>query len=75
VYDSLADAAAALISGGDALEVHEVLGDDSVWDPFRFVDLCQRYADTDSTAEQVCRQIARAEWQLLFDDCYRKAIA
>ena len=36
------------------------------WDPFLFIDVCQQEYGTGSTAEQTCRLIARAEWQLLF---------
>jgi hypothetical protein len=46
----------------------------SAWDPFRFVDLCEAIARGKSSAESLARQIARAEWDLLFRYCYRKAI-
>lgn len=45
------------------------------WDPFRFVDLCQQGLREDGDLGELCRQIARSEWQLLFDFCYRKALA
>jgi hypothetical protein len=44
------------------------------WDPFRFVDLCQRGMREDGDLGEICREIARCEWQLLFDFCYRKAV-
>jgi hypothetical protein len=44
------------------------------WDPFRFVDLCEAVAETPSPTAEWCRQIARLEWQLLFDYCYRNAV-
>jgi hypothetical protein len=43
------------------------------WDPFLFVDLCERAARTDSELTDACRGIALIEWQLLFDYCYREA--
>ncbi|MCI0356904.1 MAG: hypothetical protein L0211_00260 [Planctomycetaceae bacterium] len=43
------------------------------WDPFAFVDLCEAIARGRSQAERLAREIARVEWQLLFDYCFRKA--
>lgn len=49
------------------------LGD---WDPFRFVDLCERSVKSgDAHDADLLRRIARREWQLLFDHCYRAAQA
>jgi hypothetical protein len=73
IYDSLAIVASDLIGATNAVQIHQVLTEEAKWDAFRFVDLCQLHADTGSPAETVCRRIARAEWQLLFDDCYRRA--
>ena len=44
------------------------------WDPFRFVDLCEAVARGKSNAEMLCRQLAQAEWRLLFDHSFRKAV-
>ena len=44
------------------------------WDPFAFVDLCESVLHGLSASEMLCRQVARAEWELLFDFCYRKAV-
>ena len=46
----------------------------SAWDPFRFVDLCEAIAHGKSKTETLACQIARAEWDLLFSFCLRKAI-
>ena len=48
------------------------LGD---WDPHRFVDLCQRFVGTGLEDELFVQRVQLAEWQLLFDDCYRRALA
>jgi hypothetical protein len=43
------------------------------WDPFAFIDLCESARrQPGSGAEQVAREIQRAEWQLLFDYCARR---
>lgn len=44
------------------------------WDPFLFVDLCERALNGDTALDSLCRHTAHTEWQLLFDYCYRKAI-
>ncbi len=44
------------------------------WDPFVFVDLCERNQGTQSSAELLCRQIQTAEWEILFDFCYDKVL-
>lgn len=44
------------------------------WDPFRFVALCERAVrSADAHDTDLLRRIARREWQLLFDHCYREA--
>jgi hypothetical protein len=43
------------------------------WDPFAFVDRCERERGTGSDAEMVCRRVQLREIQLLFDWCHRKA--
>lgn len=58
---SLAGEFAGDLAGGD-------------WDPFRFVDLCERAVRSgDAHDTDLLRRIARREWQLLFDHCYRAA--
>ncbi len=42
------------------------------WDPFAFVDFCERARRMPGTdAERAALEIQRAEWQLLFDYCAR----
>ncbi len=42
-------------------------------DPYAFVDLCQSVARGRSDAKSFCLEVARCEWQLLFDYCYQRA--
>jgi hypothetical protein len=44
------------------------------WDPFRFIDLVAAATHGKSPNEQLCREIQRIEWALLFDFCFRAAI-
>jgi hypothetical protein len=44
----------------------------AVWDPFAFIDFCERARRRPgSEAEVAAQKIQRAEWQLLFDYCAR----
>ena len=52
----------------------EFLQDQSDWDPFAFIDLCELAYRGESRSRQLCREIARIEWQLLFDHCYQMAL-
>lgn len=44
------------------------------WDPFGFVDLCERAAREGGALEAECRRIQMIEWKELFDYCFRGAI-
>lgn len=46
-----------------------------VWDPYQFVDRCERERGSGSDAEKTLRRVQLREWQLLFDWCYRKSIS
>jgi hypothetical protein len=43
------------------------------WDPFAFVDLCEKHRDTGAAEEMALRRVQRREWELLFDWCFRRA--
>jgi hypothetical protein len=60
--------------------IYEALGPDAAelgmkggWDPFAFVDRCERERGTQSDGELLCRRTQVREMKLLFDWCYRKA--
>jgi hypothetical protein len=44
------------------------------WDPLAFVDACQSAARRGQGDATALRSIARREWELLFDHCFRQAI-
>lgn len=64
----------------DANPVYEALAADAAeiglpvpggkWDPFAFVDCCERGRGRGSGAEMTCRRVQLREMQLLFDHCY-----
>jgi hypothetical protein len=72
IFEPLAGAARELAGKSELDGPAQYLASQSMWDPFRFVDLCEAIARQRSRCEQIARQIARLEWQLLFDHCYRK---
>lgn len=43
------------------------------WDPFAFVDRCQAAVHSGKDREQ-CLELQQAEWEALFDFCYRQAV-
>lgn len=57
------DPAAAFLASGRA------------WDPLAFIDLCEAIARGRATCERLAREIALAEWRLLFAHCYEGAVA
>lgn len=70
IFPSLREAAMAL-AGGRASEILS----GPVWDPFRFIDACERVRRRpDPALEQLLREVQRVEWQLLFDFCCRRAV-
>ena len=75
VFELLAGQVRSLVAGKTLDAPAQVLAEQSDWDPYRFVDLCESVARGRSRCEQVAREVARAEWQLLFDHCYCAAIS
>ncbi len=48
--------------------------EETEWNPFSFIDLCESVIDTGSSQEMLCRRIQQAEWELLFDYSFQRAI-
>jgi hypothetical protein len=44
------------------------------WDPFAFIDLCEKHRGSGAPEEDTLRRVQRREWELLFDYCYRQAV-
>lgn len=75
VFEPLAAAARELAQAAPADLATEFLRSQTAWDPYQFIDLCEAVARGKSPSENLARRIARAEWRLLFADCYRRAVA
>lgn len=68
IYPRLTEAAASHPGWTDVAPVSD-------WDSHLFVDLCQRASGgAEPELERECREIARLEWRMLFDHCYRAAL-
>ena len=74
IFEPLVAAAKELAASHPPDAPAEFLASQRTWDPFRFVDLCEAIAGGRSKSETLAREVARAEWQLLFDHCYRAAV-
>ena len=44
------------------------------FDPFAMVDACQAALRSGGDELEFCRAVQRAEWEVLFDHCYRRAV-
>jgi hypothetical protein len=44
------------------------------WDPFAFIELCEKHRDSGTTDEDILRRVQRRECELLFDFSYRAAV-
>jgi hypothetical protein len=74
IFEPLAATARNLAAQAQLDEPAQFLASQATWDAFHFVDLCEAIARGRSHCEQLAREIARLEWQFLFDHCYRQAV-
>jgi len=74
IFDSLCRAADELAANETLDAPSQFLIEQSAWDPFRFIDLCESVARGRSSTELLCKRIAQIEWRLLFDHCYDQAV-
>jgi hypothetical protein len=72
VYAALRDAAAKVAEGQTGQAAF--LTTQASWNPAAFVDLCEASFDEASPEYELCRQVQRAEWELLFAYCYERAV-
>jgi hypothetical protein len=75
VFTPLCRRAAELTVAAGSPAGSEFLARQGAWDAFAFIDLCEAARGDRVPCEQLCRQIQRAEWDLLFAFCYVQALA
>ena len=73
LYPSLRESAIAVLGGDDQSGLRGAIESRDEWDAFWMVDQCEAAHRGGRELEQGLLRIQRAEWQLLFDDCYRRA--
>ncbi len=74
IFAQLAEASAELAGQAKRLSKADWLADQQAWDPFAFIDLCEACYGDRGPDHELCRAVGLAEWQLLFDFSYRRAI-
>lgn len=72
VFERLREEAARLAAAGPPEAAF--LTRQTRWDPFAFIDLCEASFEETAPCHELCRRVQMAEWELLFDDCYRRAL-
>lgn len=72
IHSDLCQAARELAQSAEHDPATEFLSNQSHWDSFRFVDLCEAAA-RGSRCELLCREIQQREWWLLFGYCFERA--
>src|SRR5262249_38132534 len=72
VYTALRDEIARLAAGQTGRAAF--LATQASWDAAAFVDLCEASFDATAPEYELCRQVQRAEWELLFAYCYERAV-
>jgi hypothetical protein len=73
VFEALGQRAVELAAVRGAERAVKQLVNGGAWEACAFVDLCQAAVRGPSDATELCRDIQQAEWELLFDFCFRAA--
>jgi hypothetical protein len=75
VFESLGSAAREISAAAKPDRAAEFPTEQTAWDPFKFVDLVAVVARGQSSSEDLCREVQRREWELLFDYCFAEAVS
>ena len=75
IFPKLCRKAAQIASSAALDSTSEFLIQQVEWDPFHFTDLCESALGRGTRSEQLCREVARCEWALLFDYCFDQALS
>jgi hypothetical protein len=74
IFPMLCECARELAETAPPLVETDFLRQQTQWNPFLFVDLCESAREGRIPSEALCREIQMIEWRLLFDFCYRHAV-
>ena len=73
IFAPLVQAARTIIADTDMTELSGLTAA-ADWDALKFVDACEAASHSRKGLRECCETIQQAEWELLFDYCYRAAI-
>ena len=73
IFDDLCKDAKVLTEQAGTPAGCEFVTRQKAWDPMAFVNLCESAAGSRGKVEQLCREIQRCEWRLLFGHCHERA--
>ena len=71
VFDALSQRAAEIAAVRGEERAIKKLITGGAWDACAFVDLCETVVRGQGSTRELCLDIQQAEWELLFDHCYR----
>jgi hypothetical protein len=74
VLDTLSQRAAEIAAVRGEERAIKKLITGGAWDECAFVDLCETVVRGQGSTRELCLDIQQAEWELLFDHCYRAAV-
>ena len=74
IFASLYEATGHIVAAQPEDPAGSFLAEHDRWNPAAFVDECEAATGGGSTDTSLCQAIAMAEWQLLFDYCFRAAL-
>ena len=72
-FSQLSKSVHDLIAESEETKISQILSA-KLWDPFLFVDLCEKYYQTESPEEKLLQKVQQIEWQKLFDHCFTNAL-
>ena len=73
IFEPLANRARQLTLGGALETGTRFLVEDSAWDPYAWIDLCESEVRRAGDSAELFGEIQRSEWELLFDFCFKAA--
>jgi hypothetical protein len=65
--------AGSMVKNGVLGKEVRFLNEQEIWDPLRFVDLCELALDASPPLHTFCKRLQQLEWEMMFDYCYRAA--
>ena len=73
VFPLLAQRSQQMVLDNQSSELNAVLSSEK-WDPYLYIDLCEKYYQNEKSEETILQEIQKSEWQLLFNYCYDHAL-